>query len=688
MRTSFVAALFASLILFAEAGFAVPGSMTVSGRLTKPDGTALTSNAVSLNFAVTNPSGTCVLYRETSSTLDLSASNGEFSFLLGTGVATYPTGTPVMKDYFKNSGTFTCADSSTYTPSADDVRKLAIQFMDQTETPTVWRSFTSSVPMNSVATALFADSATKLGDHGATDFLLNSLIPTCTTGSFLTWSGTALTCGNVTTSGGTVTAVSSASAALTVASGTSTPVLTLNVGTTSGSVAAGNDSRFASALQSGAVVGGDLSGSLTASSSVTVVGLRGTGVSASAPTSNQVLKFNGSLWSPGGISSGEVSGLSTTISTALAPYVTQTAFNAAFPSCTAAQTISWNSTTNVFSCQTIPSSGGTVTAVTSGNAALTVTSGTTTPALTLNVGTTSGSVAAGNDSRFASALQSGGTVTGDLSGTLTNGASAVTVTGLRGSSISTASPSAGQILKYSGSQWVPGGITTSDVSNLSTVLAPYMTQSAFNASVASVTSCTSAQTMYWSTVTGAFACQTIGAIPGVFVNGGNSQSADLSLGTNDAFGLGFKTGNTTRMFLDTNGNVGVGTTTPTAMLDLQGGAVVSRAKSSSTACINFLTGNVQVSSYATTNAISLGGLVNGGAYTLILTGYMAGQTVTFSAFTDAACTSAITTGVDFGGSNSGVVSSFTASGNTQVVTLIYSSSRGVVYASAATNYYK
>jgi hypothetical protein len=134
-------------------------------------------------------------------------------------------------------------------------------------------------------------------------------------------------------------------------------------------------------------------------------------------------------------------------------------------------------------------------------------------------------------------------------------------------------------------------------------------------------------------------------------------------------------------------NVGIGTTSPSAMLDVHGGAIVSDSQSSSAQCINFTTGNMQVSSYGSSNAIKIGGLVDGGSYSLVLTGYTAGQTVTVTGYTDATCSSSIATGVDFGGSSSAVTNTFLASGNTQVITFLYSSSRGVAYASAATNFY-
>lgn len=55
-----------------------------------------------------------------------------------------------------------------------------------------------------------------------------------------------------------------------------------------------------------------------------------------------------------------------------------------------------------------------------------------------------------------------------------------------------------------------------------------------------------------------------------FVNGGNSFGAAANLGTNDAQSLNFKTNNTTKMTILSGGNVGIGTTTPGAYVDING----------------------------------------------------------------------------------------------------------------------
>jgi hypothetical protein len=57
---------------------------------------------------------------------------------------------------------------------------------------------------------------------------------------------------------------------------------------------------------------------------------------------------------------------------------------------------------------------------------------------------------------------------------------------------------------------------------------------------------------------------------GAILDGGNSEAAAVTIGTNDAFNLNFETSGTTAVTIDTGGNVGVGTSVPTSALHVIG----------------------------------------------------------------------------------------------------------------------
>ncbi|WP_168196362.1 tail fiber domain-containing protein [Bdellovibrio sp. NC01] len=322
-------------------------SLTYQGRIVRTDGVPLEYANVNFLFQITDPAGQCIIYQEQVSGINMTNSGGVFDVPIGAGAVQFPLSSSVL-EAFSNSTVFNCADcvasgnsytcsnsSSTYTPSANDSRRLRVSFDDGTG----WKAISPDNIIRSVPYALHAQSAQKLGNNIASDFLAKAGLPVCGTGTFLSWDGTNLTCAGVSgTSGGTVTNVTSANSYLTVATGTTTPVLTVNVGTVANTVAAGNDSRIVNAMQSGTTASGDLSGVYPGPS---VVGLRGVSIAAAIPNSGEVLRYNGANWSPSFISMFD-----------LRSTVTGTqSFGGV--GCTANQTLTWTAATDNLACTNI-----------------------------------------------------------------------------------------------------------------------------------------------------------------------------------------------------------------------------------------------------------------------------------------------------------------------------------------------
>ena len=67
----------------------------------------------------------------------------------------------------------------------------------------------------------------------------------------------------------------------------------------------------------------------------------------------------------------------------------------------------------------------------------------------------------------------------------------------------------------------------------------------------------------------------LGSTTNAFIQNGNSFGTTALLGTNDNQPLALETNGTTRMFISSSGDVGIGKTTPSARLDVSGSAIVS-----------------------------------------------------------------------------------------------------------------
>lgn len=523
---------------------AAPNQLTYQGRILKADGTPLEYNNVSFIFEIASPNGSCILYREQKNGINMVNSGGVFDVPIGSGSMQYPAPPFKISTAFANTSALTCEGGSPYNPLAEDGRVLKVQFYDGSG----WKQISPDSIIRSVPYAYHATSAGNagtVGGYAASDFLLKAGLPSCGPGTFLTYNGAILTCASVSgASGGTVTDVTSANAYLSVVNGTSTPQLTLNVGTAANTVAAGDDSRFTNARVPTGTAGGDLASNYP---NPTIGKLQGTTLTLTTPTTGQYLRHDGSAFVNSPLLASELSG---TVAVGAVPNLPWSKITSGLPTTltgygitdavknaggtvsletgsdagkgtagTAGRVYLATDTQKVYSDNgsnwVVVASVSSMTGV-SVSAPLTSTGGgSPTIGIPKATGSVDGYLAATDFSTFSSKLgtslangsiwigNGGGVATavapsGDIS--LTN-AGVTKVAKIQNITVATTTPSAaGHVLRYDGStQYAPGYLSLSDIHS-----SVVPTDTAFP-----TTSCTSKQTLTWVSLTDKMICTTI-----------------------------------------------------------------------------------------------------------------------------------------------------------------------------------
>ncbi|KYG66603.1 hypothetical protein AZI86_06040 [Bdellovibrio bacteriovorus] len=508
------------LILLPLSAQSTPRTLSYQGRIIKTDGSPLRHSSVSFIFKILNPSGTCVIYREQISGLDMSNSNGLFDLAIGSGAVVYPTtGSFNILDAFNNStASYSCeGGTNTYSPSAGDNRRLRVQFWDGLG----WSALESDLVIRTVPYAAYANAAERLGTYLPSEFVLNSSVPSCAVGEYLSFNSGTWACVPLGSMGlGTVTSI-------TVGTG-----LTGGTITTTGSIGLGTELAGVNALATTGFVSRTGPGAYSTSTSINLtsdvsgilpVANGGTGATTLAAALTNILP-------PQSGNSGRILQTDGTTATWVVPPAT--GITALTGEVTASGSGSVAATITDGAVTSAKILDGTIATADIGNGQVTdakiaslsidkITSGSGKylSYLPNNAACADGEVLKWNNSnsRWICGTDNEGAggitaLSGDVS-TTGSGAVTVTVDRVKNVPITLTSPATGQYLKYNSGSWVNSAIAISDITNLSTQLAAKIDSSQMPAN------CSAGQTLTFTSATGTWACSTIS------VSGSNFASA-------------------------------------------------------------------------------------------------------------------------------------------------------------------
>jgi len=233
--------IFTFIFLNVISAIAGPSRTTYQAKIIKPDGYPLEAANVNFKFTVLDPAGSCILYSETYSSVNMASTGGLISFSLGSGVKTYPASATTFENVFSNITPNLSCDAGgppSYAPASSDVRKLVMQFHDGNG----WQTL-PAMSINAVPYAMYANNAEKLNGKADADFVQVSTLPmTCGVSEALRFNGAAFSCiavGGAVSSGSVITALG-----YTPADGVSVTALSSSLSTTNATVASVSSGVF------------------------------------------------------------------------------------------------------------------------------------------------------------------------------------------------------------------------------------------------------------------------------------------------------------------------------------------------------------------------------------------------------------------------------------------------------------
>jgi len=268
---------------------------------------------------------------------------------------------------------------------------------------------------------------------------------------------------------------------------------------------------------------------------------------------------------------------------------------ASLPTCGGSQALHFNGTS--ITC-VATGGGGSVTQVTSANVDIGVSNTTTTPVLTLNVGTGANqivkldassqlpAVSGVNVTNLNATNLASGTVpaaqmpalTGDV--TMTAGTTSTTITGLARSKIAAGSNNHVLINDGSGNLSSESSLAVSrGGTGATSFIANRIVGTNVSGSALTSFTCGLNEVIKFDGSGDAF-CGTDNTGSSGFADGGNTFTATAVLGTQSNHNLEIETNGTTKMTVLANGNVGIGTATPTGILQVDGGTAAASTNGS------------------------------------------------------------------------------------------------------------